>query len=74
MMDEYEELVDLIDAFAAALDSAKENRQRPFKGKGGKERYHRLLAAVRPVLGHKWIHGHESRKVVRSPPPPELRP
>jgi hypothetical protein len=74
MMDEYEELVDLIDAFAAALDSAKEKRQRPFKGKGGKEHYRRLQAAVSPVLGQQWLHGNQSRKSQQSPSPRELRP
>eukprot|EP01046_Picozoa_sp_COSAG06_P010237 COSAG06_NODE_555_length_14353_cov_3.329311_5_plen_1164_part_00 len=57
MMDQFEELMDFIDAFAETLDNAKELKQPPFKGKDGRKFYRRIKAAVKPVLGKKYVRG-----------------
>jgi hypothetical protein len=49
--------MDFIDAFAETLDNAKELKQPPFKGKDGRKFYRRIKAAVKPVLGKKYVRG-----------------
>ncbi len=53
MLDEYEQLHDFSVAFQDALESAREKRQRPFKGKEGKKLYRRLKDVVSVVVDHE---------------------
>ena len=60
VMDSYEDLMDLEEAFEKALDEAYEQQQVPFDSEN-EAFYRRTRAAVGAVLGENWIQGHTDK-------------
>ena len=60
MMDQYEDMMDFIEAFTDALDLAKKRKQAPFKGKDGKKFHKRVRQAVSPVLKKGYVTGPDA--------------